>query len=374
MNAIVPIIKPVSTACNITCGYCYHSWNRACQLNTMSDEILGRVLGEIAKLDQPMTRIIWHGGEPTLAGVPFFQKAVNVYAAASKERYVHSLQTNGTTINKAWVSFLKRSGFHVGISIDGPKELHNANRTFRNHQGTFDRVMRSVHDLLEAGVPTGVVCVVTKTNAAYAKEILDFFCTHGLTRLNFSPAADFDAEGSLRPYSLSPIEWGHFLVDLFDAWLEKDNPNIHVQLIDSFVSTLIGGEQLVCTCRQDCTNFLSFDNTGDVYFCGRMLGDADFKIGCVANAPLRDLLQSRKLSLIRNNVTTLNSACAVCSIKSFCGGGCPSHRFNVEHADFSCRYYFCESTRMIVNRIQSKLSRFLETSSTEEHLEKWRPA
>lgn len=360
MRTITPIIKPASTACNIRCDYCYHTWNRVTAIGPiMSDAVLRSLIGNLVALQQPHIRFIWHGGEPTCAGLDFYQRAVQlqVDSFTENQRFTNSIQTNGVEIDRDWAEFFKLNRFRVGISLDGPAVIHDLHRQFPNGRGTFGRVLKSIELLQSHGVPIGIVTVVTKTSLSHVREIFDCFYSLGLHRLNFSPTGDFNDEGNLCSYSLTPEEWGLFLIELFDVWLEKDDQRVKIQLIDSFLQSLIGGKSTICICRRDCTDFISIDHNGEVYFCGRFLGNPEFRLGNLQESSLAEIVTDTKLKSISRKVSYIRPECSRCEWLAACNGGCPDHRY-LPHRALDAPYYFCKSTQMILSHMRAKLSQY----------------
>lgn len=354
---ITPIVKPVSAACNIRCEYCYHKERRNYDYPVMPNSVLEALTRGFVVLKQPRVRFIWHGGEPLLAGIPFYEKALEFQRVyfSSDCRVINSFQTNGIGINKKWAEFFKANRFRIGISVDGPEFLHDHYRKFKNGTGTFQGVLKAIRILQRHNVPLGVITVVTKVNLSYPKEIFDLFYKNNLFRLNFSPAGDFDAKGRLLDYSLSPNEWGEFLIRIFDIWLERDDPRVRIQLLDSFLQGLIGGKPEACVCQKDCTNFISIDSDGSVYFCGRFLGNPDFLIGNLSCRPLSEILNGPELRKISERVSQEKEECFQCEWSKICNGGCPSHRYK-HNQGLTARYYFCESTKMILTHMRFRIS------------------
>lgn len=360
MRQVTPIIKPISTACNISCSYCYHAQNRLPVGLRMSTDTLSRLIKDLASLNQPRMRFIWHGGEPTLAGIQFYEKVVEFqsdYLEPGK-RIVNSIQTNGTTLNRAWAEFFRKNRFRVGISLDGPRVLHDAQRKTISGKGTFNRIMESIDLLRSFDVPIGIVAVVTKSSIGRAKEAFDFFYGRGLYRLNFSPAADFDNSGKLLGYSLTPEEWGEFLIDLFDVWLQKDDSRVKIHILESLLQSLIGGKPTICTYFKDCTRFFSVDYNGDIYFCGRFLGNTNLRLGNINESSLNEIIAGAKLREISGLVSFMRQECIGCEWSNACNGGCPSHRYSPGQK-LDAPYYFCESTKIILNHMKARLQPYL---------------
>ncbi len=356
MKPITLIVKPVSTGCNLACDYCYHGEaKKRLQIRRMGDELLEKLISEFSLLDQPRSKFLWHGGEPTLAGQDFFGKAVSLQKDYFTDERVamNSIQTNGTTINESWISFFKMNKFGVGISLDGPKDVHDRHRRDFSGNGTFGRVISRISMMAASGLHAGVVCTVTKPVVNDARRLLQFFVENGMTKLNFSPAADLCAGGMLAKYSLSPEEWGYFLHELFDAWVELGNKDVEIQLFENLLQVAFGGEAKLCTINRNCGEFISVDADGLVYVCGRFLGNKDFLAGDLKDTSLQEILKSSRCEKIVSAMTYLPQRCEDCEAQKFCNGGCAYYRF----LDGKQRNdpYFCESMKAATIHIKEFL-------------------
>ena len=173
-----------------------------------------------------------------------------------------------------------------------------------------------------------------------------------------NPLADFDEYGNLIHYSVSPEEWGKFLIEYFDAWIKKDDPRIKIQLFDSLLQSLLGGEPTVCICQRNCTNFVSIDYDGSIYFCGRFLGDKRFYLGNLKECNLNQILKQETFRRISESVSWVRPECRKCKWLRACNGGCPdSRRYKYGH-NVRGRYYFCESMKMILSHMEALLSQY----------------
>lgn len=353
------VIKPVSTKCNLECKYCYYSTIRKQAYVRISENLLSSILRNISSLKQIHSRFIWHGGEPTLAGLEFYKQVIAFQKEFFPSGYqlINSIQSNGVLINRNWARFLKANKFRVGISLDGPRSIHDANRQFPNGKGTFDCVMNAIEILRDEGISVGVVSVISKQSLPHVQEIFDFLYTQGINRLNFSPLVDFDSKGILKDYAITPIEWGQFLIKIFDLWIKKDDPQVKIQLIESLLQGLIGGKPTLCVCKKDCSNFISIDYEGTLYFCGRFLGNSQFKLGKIPEQTIEEILDGDPLDRISSEIRDLSSQCKSCKWLHICNGGCPDHRY-ILSKDISGISYFCHATKMILDHMEATIKKF----------------
>lgn len=342
MQDLTIIIKPVSFLCNIDCSYCYHDWLRDDNskiVKKMTEKTVMMIFNKLAILPQKRIRIIWHGGEPLLAGIDFFEKAL-----LAQEKYpgkfINLIQTNGTLIIPSMADIFKKGKFNVGVSIDGPKLINDSFRKRSDGKGTFDDIMKGIKTLQMAGVEVGVVSVVTNQSADEAKKIFDFFYDNNLFKMNFSPCTDAGK------YSISNASWAKFLWEIFNLWLEKDDTRVKIVPIESFVQGLVGGRPTVCYYKKDCSNFLSIDYDGTVYACGRTLGNKDFRIGNILHQDFQDMLGGDDFCRIRKNTITPSNKCINCKWQSICNGGCPLQR-----TGDNMHYCFCETMKILLPKM-----------------------
>lgn len=347
MMPITVIVKPCFDLCNIRCDYCYHNWLKgsADGFKRMTTETVDAMLQNLSSLPQYKVKMIWHGGEPLLAGKEFFS-----YVLDGQEKhpgkFINLIQTNGILLDSDWIKIFKRGRFNVGISIDGYKQLHDMLRKDKNGQGTFSDVMRGTKLLQSENIEVGTISVITKHNYKYADQIFDFLCDNQLLKMNFSPCAELNL-----PYHLSPVEWAEFLLGIFKRWLEKDNPNVKIIPLESFVYGLLGGEATVCYYRKECSNFLSINYNGVINACGRTLGMKDFEVGDLRKKDLISILKSDEFLRIKFRNSNLQKSCCSCKWLNVCTGGCPLHRSQ----DDIGGYYFCETMKIILPEMEKRI-------------------
>lgn len=306
----------------------------------MNPATLDQLIRSFADLNQRVSRFIWHGGEPSLAGREFFRHAVGLQRNAfGNRRVINLFQTNGTLLTRTWVDFLIRNGFSVGVSVDGPADVHDANRVNRDGRPTSKTVWRNLSKALAAGLRAGIVIAVTQASIGRAAEILAFFHENGLHSLNFSPVAEPG-----EAFSLEADEWGQFLVELFDAWIDIDDPNLHIQLFDSLLDALFGLPASLCSVSRSCERYLSVDADGQIFVCGRFMGDAACRVGDIGETSLRDMIQSEAYASIASSMNRVPVECVECRWLLICEAGCAYYRQ-------SGRQHFCASFQVLLEHI-----------------------
>jgi uncharacterized protein len=330
----------------------------------MSKDVLKKVVSDFSTLSQGEYRFLWHGGEPMLAGVDFFEEAVKIQGDyfSSDQRVTNLIQTNATLVDDKWTAFLRKNSFRVGVSVDGPIAIHDKYRRYPSGEGTFGSVMDSLSALRFAGVSVGIIVAITKASVLEARELYSFFVNQGWFRFNVSPVADMDEHGLFRSYSITPREWGLFLVNLFEEWMRQDNKRVHIQVLDEILKVCLGKRPNLCVLSRECGKFLSVDVDGDVYVCGRFLGNPRLMCGNALLQPLSQLRESSEYGQIITTMTTLDNVCDVCEWKNICNGGCATYRFM--HGTNSHHPYFCQAMKMFLPYVKDVLTRYGMIEST----------
>lgn len=346
------MIKPVGATCNLDCTYCYYldkellaPKNRP--TDVMSDELLETYIRQYLEgNDVPVVSFCWHGGEPLLAGLDFFQKAMALQEKYRGDKEVeNTLQTNGTLLTDEWASFFAEHRFLVGISIDGPAEVHDANRLNKGGKPTFDEVMRGVETLKRNGAEFNTLSAVSAAGEGKGREIYRFMKSIGSRYMQFLPVVEYtkkvegyprevivnpnDPEAHRAEWSLSSTGYGKFLNDIFDDWIVSDVGQYFVQIFDATLAGWCGVRPGLCAYCETCGDALVVEHNGDVYSCDHFVYP-EYRLGNLADgdASLRQMFQSPEqfqFGLRKRN--TLPNECARCRYKQLCNGECPKHRF-----------------------------------------------
>jgi uncharacterized protein len=353
--------KPSGSECNIDCDYCFYL-HKAKLLEhpaqaRMSDETLESYIKQYIE-SQTGEEVIfsWQGGEPTLMGIDFYQRVVELQKRYAKpgQRIENDLQTNGIALDDDWAIFLKRHHFLVGLSIDGPQELHDFYRKTRNGKPTFEYVLNASKLLRQYEIPFAALCVVNRQNAKQGKVVYRFLVDEiGATRVQFNPAVeprvfkeqaprklDFsnapiqDSPSSKPSHPLSIVtdwsvdadDYGQFLCDSWDEWLATDFGRVHVNLFETAVAQAAGMGAQTCTQAEFCGKGLAVEHDGQVYSCDHFVYPA-YRIGNINDIHLGDLAFSvtqEKFGMDKGN--TLPKQCRECDYIKMCWGECPKNR------------------------------------------------
>jgi len=326
--------KPSGAKCNLDCTYCFYLEKEALYppgQHRMSDAVLeAYVRGQIAA-QPPGAEVLfaWQGGEPTLMGVPFFDKAVALQKKHGDGRVIaNAFQTNGVLLDDTWGKFLHREKFLVGLSIDGPRELHDIYRLDKGGKPTFDRVMGGLDVLKRHGVEFNTLTVVHRTSARRPLEVYAFLKEIGSTHMQFIPLVDRVGEtGAVSDASVIAEDYGTFLTTIWDHWLLNDVGKTFVQLFDVMLGVWMGQPSALCLFRETCGDAVALEHNGDVYSCDHFV-TARHRIGNLLDASLGDMVRGpQQREFGQQKSATLPLYCRECEVRFACHGECPKNRF-----------------------------------------------
>ncbi len=354
-------VKPVGPACNIDCSYCYYLGKEKLYdpgtVFHMKDDVLERyIIQHIEASTEPAISFSWHGGEPLRAGLRFFRKVVEL-----QQKYiprgrtiVNGMQTNGTLVNDAWASFLAENKFFIGLSLDGPENLHNIHRLTRDGKPTFHQVMHGYDLLVMHGLDPEILCVVNSVNALYPLEVYGFFRQLGAPFLTFIPLVDRMQGGPspVTPASVSPEDFGTFLCRIFDVWKEKDIGKVKIQIVEEALRTAFGQDHTLCIFKEECGGVPVVEHNGDFYSCDHFVSP-EHHLGNIRTTALADLLDSdRQKAFGRAKRDTLPRYCRECEVLDMCHGECPKNRFILTPDGEPGLNYLCAGYRKFFNHIR----------------------
>jgi uncharacterized protein len=355
------MIKPSGANCNLACEYCYYLPKKEFNSHRSSYVMDTQVLGEFTRQyleSQGDGEIIfsWQGGEPTLLGIDFFRQALSFQEKFKRpaQLVTNTIQTNGTLIDSRWCAFLRENNFLVGLSVDGPSELHDVFRRTSNKAPTFDRVYSSLQILKRHGVEFNVLCVVSRANVANPEKIYKFFIKEAVHFIQFIPAASH-LTGNEATFGISGAEWGSFLCKVFDQWVKQDVGKTFVMNFEEILAAWCEIEPSICTHKCNCGQTLVLEHNGDVYSCDFFV-DAAHRLGNImqtsmatlANLPVQVAFGSRK-------VECLPEECLPCPALFTCNGGCLADRIKENESDVIIRNRLCEGHKMFFEHTQGHM-------------------
>ena len=371
--------KPIGPRCNIDCEYCYYLEKEKLFSSEkkfrMSDDVLESYIRQTVEASleagMPDINFAWQGGEPTMLGVNYFRKIVDLqtqYAPASSN-VTNAFQTNGILLDDEWGAFLKDNKFLVGISIDGPKNVHDRYRIDRAGRPTFDKVMQGLDVLQRRGVEHNALTTVHRANGGKGKEIYRFLKGLGFEFMQFipivertgtgglagAPQFDMDPGNSVTKWSVSPKAYGKFLCDVFDIWFRGDIGQIFVQHFDVMLGKWVGSPGGLCVFAETCGNGLALEHDGSLYSCDHYVYP-EYNLGRITETPMRDMLWSdRQYTFGQDKAEKLTAQCKSCKFRVACNGGCPKHRISKSKSGEDGHNYFCESYTMFFRHAEARL-------------------
>jgi uncharacterized protein len=380
------MIKPSGAQCNLDCSYCYylHKEDLLTQpkMTRMSASMLEMHIRQyIAAQNSNEVVFSWQGGEPTLMGLDFFENVITLQAKYCKpgQRIENNLQTNGMLLDEAWCAFLKKHRFLVGLSIDGPAELHDVYRINKNGGPTFHRVMQAVQLLHQFQVPFNALSVVNRVNARkptdtyrflrdkVRPQIIQFIpglepvdfhrvapgCwnTDHTPRINSPSAKPGASDSAVTPWSLDPDDWGYFLSRIWDEWLRRDYGRVFVDQFENVISQMFGHGPQKCVSAPTCGKGLALEHNGDLYSCDHFVY-SEYKLGNIAQVHQGDLALSQKqreFGVAKNS--KLTAYCKSCQFLDLCWGDCPKNRFIKTPNGEPGLSYLCSGLRQFYTKV-----------------------
>jgi uncharacterized protein len=327
------MVKPIGPTCNLACEYCYYLSKTALYPETtdyrMSDAVLEAFTRQYIEAQRvPAVTFGWQGGEPTLLGLDFFERALAYQARYRRPgmRVINAFQTNGTLLDAAWGRFLRKHNVLVGLSLDGPRELHDTYRRGRDGGPTFDRVMDGLEILKAHDVAFNVLTTVHAANAPHPLETYRFLRDEvGATFIQFIPIVQWGPDGTLTDRSVTAEQYGTFLTAIFDEWAQRDLGTLSVQIFDVAISVALGRPPGLCVFAETCGTALALEHNGDLYACDHFV-TPKYRIGNLVETPLGALVGSRQQRAFGQAKANLPQVCQQCEVRYLCNGGCPKNR------------------------------------------------
>jgi uncharacterized protein len=386
LNNFHILAKPIGPICNLDCKYCFYLEKEALYPQTskwaMREDVLESYIRQyIDAHDTPVVNFAWQGGEPTLLGVEYFRRLVEFQKKYADGKRIHnSFQTNGVLLNDEWAGLFKENDFLVGLSIDGPRELHDKYRLDKGGQPTFDHVMRGLETLKRNGVDFNTLTTVHRANANFPLEIYRFLKDNGSAHMQFIPiveriahevtrdglqliAADFDGAARVAPWTVEPRQFGRFLCTIFDEWVRKDAGRYFVQLFDVSLEMWAGLESSLCVFRRQCGAALAIEHCGDIYSCDHFVYPQN-RLGNIMESPLESLVDSSQQHRFGEaKETSLPRYCRECDVRFACNGECPKHRFVTAPDGEPGLNYLCVGYKMFFRHVDPYM-RFMANELT----------
>ncbi len=350
MPAISVLIKPSSGNCNLRCQYCFYYDTMSKRENPtygfMSEETLKTVVQKVLAYADETCTFLYQGGEPTLSGLPFFEKAMEFQREYNVKhvKIYNALQTNGYQLDQNWCDFFKKNHFLVGVSLDGGPKVHDLYRRTPSGNGSFSQVMKNIELLKNSEVDFNILSVVNRATAPLIRKNYKFYRKNHMDYLQFIACLDpLDSKFGEQEYSLTPDIYGHFLIDLFDLWYQDLCQGTHpfIRQFENYLAILLGHTPESCDMRGTCGRQYVIEADGSIYPCDFYVLDK-YRLGSVLTNSIEELDAARIRSGFLTESQNREEACAKCRYQLLCRGGCRRTRLEAEHY----HQYFCKSYQM----------------------------
>lgn len=362
MPPISVLIKPASGICNMKCDYCFYCDEAKKRITKsygfMTERTLKNVIRKTMLHADGMISYVFQGGEPTLRGLEFFEKVIEYQKQYNKNRvYVNNaIQTNGYALNEEWAKFFKENHFLVGFSLDGTKENHDLYRHNTEGEGTYDRILKSINLMDAYGVDYNILTVVTKDTAEHISEIYKEYQTGGWNYQQYIACLDpLGEERGKNPYALTPVQYGSFLIELFQLWYEdwKKKKQPYIRQFDNYIGILMGYQPESCDQRGSCGIQTVVEADGSVYPCDFYMLD-EYYLGNLNEHRIEDIERMRKEIEFIERSEKVSEECRKCQYYRICRGGCQRNR---ERNSYSGEYenYFCSGYKMFFDACLEQL-------------------
>ena len=338
-------IKPVGARCNLRCNYCYYLEKGVDVQSVMSDKTLENcIIQHFSASSGETVLFTWHGGEPLLAGIDFYEKALSIQKKhlPHGKNFINGIQTNGTLLTKAWCEFLSTNGFVVGISMDGPEAFHNAMRT------AFNKTLEGYRLLRESGINAEILCVVNSCNVRHPLVVYQFFKTLGANYITFLPLVEKD-DSTVSQASVPALEFGRFLAAIFDEWVKNDIGAVKIQIFEEALRTAFNQEHTLCIFKERCGGVPVIEHNGDFYPCDHFV-ENNRSPGNINEQQLEYFLYHPVQKAFGDaKLNTLPAYCIRCEVRKMCNGECPKNRFITSPDGEPGLNYLCEGYKYFFN-------------------------
>lgn len=325
------LVKPASADCNLRCAYCFYLDRAALYpepaRHRMAPAVLERLVASYMATDQPCYTFGWQGGEPTLMGPAFFRAAVDLQKRCGRPGALvaNGLQTNAVLIDDELAALLGEYRFLVGVSLDGPPELHDRYRTTAAGGGSQARVLAGIDCLRRHRVEFNALVLVSSANVGHAAAVYRYLCGQGIFHHQYIPCVEWDRDGRPRPWSIDGRQWGDFLCALYDAWYPGDTRRVSVRLFDSVLTKLVDNTANVCHMEENCCQYFVVEYNGDVYPCDFFV-DAPLRLGNIRHDDWAALQAGGTYAAFGRRKAARHRRCRDCPFLLLCAGDCLKHR------------------------------------------------
>jgi uncharacterized protein len=345
------LIKPASAVCNLDCSYCFYLDRdadpyKALPARRMTNDTLERLADSYLFYSYPQSIFAFQGGEPTLAGLPFFEQLVKFQQQYGRngQSVSNAMQTNGVLLDQNWCDLFRDTNWLLGVSLDGPEDINDKYRYNKEGHGTWKRVMQSIELLQKNKVEFNILCVLSQANVEKPRELYRFYRSLGVDNVQYIPLAEFDGAGNALPYTITAEQYGRFLCETFDVWW-PERRKMRVRFFDNIAEALAGQKPGTCTMHETCDSYVVVEYNGDVYPCDFFV-EGSWKLGNITLDSWPEIARRTRRYSFAEKKTLAHPDCQVCEYQSICHGGCPKSRQG-PNGRFEDLDYFCQAYKMI---------------------------
>ncbi|HBC87779.1 MAG TPA: anaerobic sulfatase maturase [Lentisphaeria bacterium] len=365
MKPFTLLIKPASADCNLNCSYCFYLEKKSVypesRIHRMSDAVLEKMISSYLQTKQPQYSFGWQGGEPTLMGIEFFKKAVEL-----QQKYGHpgtvvgnGLQTNAVLIDDDMAAHFAKYNYLLGVSLDGPPEIHDLYRKNHAGAGSHAEVMKAIEVLKKHKVEFNILVLVSRSNVGKAKEVYKYLLENEFLFHQYIPCVEFDSSGKPLEWSITGREWGEFMCDIFDSWHASDTRKVSIRLFDSILWYLVEGQRNICHLGRNCCQYFVVEYNGDVYPCDFFV-DPKLKLGNIMENSWEELQDSVKYKEFGALKSKWNSECEKCPCFELCSADCLKHRLPQSQNNPRTISCLCEGWKMFYTHSMKKFKKLAE--------------
>ena len=364
--------KPIGSTCNMDCSYCYYVRKQDLYQKgapqSMPDDILeAYIVQHIDASPNPAINFSWHGGEPTLLGLDYFRTIVALQRKhlPPGRSILNGIQTNGTLLDEGWCNFLAAEHFAVGLSLDGPRQMHDQYRMTKAQEPTYEQAMRGYALLHEHRIPCDILCVVHAENVQYPTQVYRFFKQIGARYIGFLPLVEREpgADSGVSRRTVPAEALGTFLCTIFDEWLREDIGRVKVQMFEEVAATAFRQEPSLCVFRKTCGDVPVIERNGDFFSCDHFV-DAEHCLGNIRETSLVDILESpAQRAFGQRKLEQLPGCCRRCEVLTMCNGGCPKDRFIHSPGGEAGLNYLCTGYKRFFNHCRPFLAQLSALSN-----------
>ncbi|MEZ5354903.1 MAG: anaerobic sulfatase maturase [Bryobacteraceae bacterium] len=358
------LIKPASAVCNLDCSYCFYLDREADPYKSlparrMTFDTLERLVDTYLFYSYPNSTFAFQGGEPTLAGLDFFTKLVELQQRFGRDgqNVSNALQTNGMLLDDNWAQLFHSYNWLLGVSLDGPEDINDMYRFNKAGRGTWKQVMKGIECLNKNKVDFNILCVLSQANVEKPKEIYNFYKSIGIDNIQYIPLAEFNKDGTRMPFTITAEQYGRFLVETFDLWW-PDRRKVRIRFFDNIAEAVAGMRPGSCTMHETCDSYVVVEYNGDVYPCDFFV-ESGWKLGNAGLDSWSEIARRTRRYNFAQKKTLSHPECQVCDYQSICHGGCPKFREG-PHGQFEDLDYFCQAYKMIYARSVGPLRKEVE--------------